>query len=306
METITIGTKEAPAEIAQRLSTACAPLLERGTPLQFSVEERGELSFVRCRLGEGAGRNDGADLRRAVVAVLSRWIVERSAPARLRQLVGRQCDEFSAQERDRILELARQELNSSLREGGSAEEQWRQMALERLTEYLERADTVVIEGFVTFRLREHVEELSRLVEQVAEGVLLEREYREFVDLLLHVVEGHPDRTAEVHCSFDPEGGVHLEDGDGRAVGTAFLAPPEDDGHGPEAGLEELVVSALITLAPRRLHLHLGGAAGEFLSADTLALLRAVFRGGISVCRDCPRCRALGAGPAAAASKHPSE
>lgn len=287
LDVIAIGTREAPTEIRGQLTSALEPLRGRGTPLDLDLVARGELTFVRCRLGDGASRADAVELRHTVAAVLSGWIVERSEPERLQRLIRMRYEYLTPAERARVLEHARRQLAPAARREGVGR---RQRILQRLNEYLERSDTLVIDGFCTFRLKEQQEELAEVVERAADGVLLEREYEEFVLLLRHVVETHPAPAEELHCRFEAPGGLRLEDAGGRDVGRPCLADLAAEAAAHGVGAEDLLVSALITLAPRRLWLHLPGERRGLLSGDTVGILRAVFGGRLEVCGGCPRCR----------------
>lgn len=260
--------------------------MRRGAPLDLDQVPRGELTFVQCRLGDGASRADAAELRRTIAGVVSGWIVERNEPERLRRLVGMRFPYLSADERRRILGEALSRLSAA----PTPESGRRQRILQRVDDYLERAQTLVIDGFCTFRLKEEQEELMHLLEQAADGVLAEREYQEFVALLRHVVETQPRRSDEVHCSFDAEGQLALRDAGGEDLGRRCLQDLALEAAAHGIGPEDLLVSALITLAPRRLTVHLPTGAGGGLSSDTLGILRAVFAGGLAVCGGCVRCQ----------------
>ena len=273
-------------ELRGRLAAALAPLIRRGAPLDLDQVPRGDLTFVHCRLGDGASRQDAADLRRTIAGVVGAWIVERNEPERLERMVGMRYPYLDVDERRRITLAAQGRLAAAPAPGPVR----RQRITQRVHDYLERTQTLVIEGFCTFRLQDEQSELMELVEQVADGVLAEREYQEFVALLRHVVESQPLRSEEIHCSFDAHGGLSLRDAQGEDVGRHCLEDLTREAAVRGLGVEDLLVSALITLAPRQLCLHLPGGAGGAVSPDTLGILRAVFESHLAVCAGCGRCQ----------------
>lgn len=290
METISIGLGEPAAEVLGELDAALRPLQARGSRYEIHQARRGPLVFLGCHLEPAAGVSGaGSDFRQAVAQVLARWIVQRRERALLRRLIGTHYAYFSTEESESILSLAERQLGSGGAMEAPAAMGRRERVRQRLAEYLERQDTLILEGFVTFRLKEYVEELVTAVDRAVDDFLLEREYREFVALLRHVVESQPDRPATAHCIFDGSGGFHLQDEQGQAVAAEFL-----DAVGPEAalrdvGVEDLLVSALITVAPREVRLHVPEDAALALSQDALGTLEAVFPKAVTVCPGCGRC-----------------
>lgn len=174
--------------------------------------------------------------------------------------------------------------------GGAGVRARRQVYIQqRLADYLQRHDSVVVDGFVTFRLKDYVEELALAVDRAVEDFLLEREYREFIGLLRHFVTNHAERPTVAECILAADGMFRLEDERGRVLAPDVV---DDLAMGPgrgEVAPEDLVVSALITVAPRRVRLHLPDGATP-LSGDAIDSLREVFFGQVDICAGCSRCR----------------
>ncbi len=309
VETISIGLGESPTEFLNELDAALRPLQARGARLEIREARRGPLVFLGCHLEPAAGAAAvGTDFRQAVAQALARWIVERRERALLQRLIGTHYAYFTADERENILSLAVRQLGSGAgaegvqgrrppapagelaeRAPSPAAVRRRARVLQRVVEYLERQDTLVVDGFVTFRLKDYVDELVTAVDRAVDDFLMEREYREFVGLLRHVVDSQLERPPVTHCVFDGSGGFQLQDEQGQAVAADFL-----DEVGPEAalrdvGVEDLLVSALITVAPRAVRLHVPEEAAVALSQDALGTLEAVFPRAVSVCPGCARC-----------------
>lgn len=290
MESVAIGVSDPPAEIRGALAAALRPLAGAGARLDVEEVQRGPLVFLGCRLEpEGAEAPPVVgEFRRALARALAGWIVEHREAALLRRLIGTHYSYFAPEEREGILALAVRQLGEGEAAPGPTRRQGR--VLQRLVEYLDRHNTLVVDGFVTFRLKDYVGELTAAVDQAVDEFLLEREYREFVALLRHVVESQACRPVVAHCLFDPGGGFRLEDDAGRPVGADFLEEVAPEAAARDVGVEDLLVSALITVAPERVRLHVPDGAGLALSQDALGTLQAVFSEAVTVCRGCARCR----------------
>ncbi len=298
MESMAIGVREPTAEkaeaaeIRQLLDAALRPLCKHGARLDIQEVQRGPLVFLGCRLETDAVGSAASEFRCALARALAAWIVERGERHLVRRMIDSRYSYFNPDEREVILGMAIAELGDC---EAVAETRQTQTArrrfpiLQRLQEYMERHNTLVLEGFVTFRLKDYVHELAVAVDRAVEDFLLEREYREFVDLLRHVVESQLQRPELVHCVFDATGTFRLEDGAGQAVGTEFLEEVGPEAAAREVGVEDLLVSALITVAPRSVLLHVPDGAAVALSQDALGTLQEIFPGAVCVCRGCGRC-----------------
>lgn len=159
----------------------------------------------------------------------------------------------------------------------------------RILQYLERQNTLIVEGFLTFRLQDLVAEAEMALDGSVDAFLLQREYQEFIMLLRHFVETLPPRHDLVHVVLQPGGAFRLTDADGHALAR--------DGEGeaamvPELAAEDRVISALVTLAPRNVVLHRPAGAAA-LPDEALATIREVFGGRLHICAGCRICRGEG-------------
>jgi putative sporulation protein YtxC len=282
-EGIAIGLEETADAFRQRLEAALQPVRARGAAPTLSEVRRGRWVFLHCALGAGDAEA-AADFRRALLQVLTEWIVGEREAAWLHRLAATHYPYFRPEERQAIVALARRQLDP----GDGERERRRERVRRRLGEYLERSATLVVEGFITFRLKDYVAELAAAVDRAVEEFLLEREYREFLELLRHVVQSRADRPAVAHCLVDGERRFRIQDDAGRPVAGELWADP-GPAAGRELGPEDVLLSALITLAPREVCLHLPPEAATALSPEALATLEAVFPRAVTLCRGCARC-----------------
>ena len=273
LERWTVAVEGPTAGVAAALSEAVAP---RVGALAWDTVVRGPLTFLECRFDATA---DTGALPPAIAASLADWIVGVRQADLLARLIGQRYTSFGREEQSRILALAQARLAS----GTDGPAGRRAQVRRRLADYLEHHQSVVLDGFVTFRLKDYMDDLAGAVDQAVEDFVLEREYREFLELLRYVVESRADRPARVHCFLQPDGVFSLEDDSGSGLG-----PPDTDVVDQRGvGMEDFLVSALVTLAPRRVELHLPG--GGALSGDALTTLDEVFAGAVGVCAGCERC-----------------
>lgn len=151
----------------------------------------------------------------------------------------------------------------------------------RLAEYLERENLIVLEGFITFRLKDYLEDLFDSVEKTAGDYLTEREYREFLRLLRHFMARQKEAVQEVNVVRQ---GVTYRVLDEKMapvrgeVGSFLEKPPASI----ELGVDDLIVSAVVTLAPARVVWH-----GPCADSPCFSLMRDLFEDRFVACPGCP-------------------
>lgn len=286
----------AAADGGQRWARWLEELLGRASPdlagrrVRLDLEpgvDRGGVLFVACRFRLDGGRGVPAALQAAcrdeLARLLGELIVERVEPELLRRTVRRHYGYLEEGLRERLVQAARQ----LLERGAAVPEPFRGPARKalvcaRLREHLDQSNTVHLEGFIRFRLKDYLEALEAAVDRAVEDHLVEREHGEFIRLLRHFVQLQEPRPEAVHVVCRPGGDVALLHGDGTDAGAAAeVTVAAGDVEGGEA-----LLSALVGLAPRRVVLHEG--AGR-LGREAAESLRQVFEGALHTCRGCRLC-----------------
>jgi len=149
---------------------------------------------------------------------------------------------------------------------------------------LDRSSIFDIEGFLRFRAQEYRGEVKKAVEFAIDEYVVEKEYLEFIQLLKHFVDSQKPRLDSLHVGITPQGKFHLYNNEGTKVTHTFLEDYQlDNVH--ELGYEDLLISALIAVAPRQIILHIRYAGYH----DTLQTIRSVFGDSVRDCNGCTLC-----------------
>lgn len=141
-----------------------------------------------------------------------------------------------------------------------------------------------IEGFLRFRAQEYKNEVHKAVEYALDEYVIEREYMDFILLLKHFVDSQKPRLECLHVGMTPLGKFNLYDDEGVNVTHQFLEDYQLDNVN-ELGYEDLLVSALIAVAPRQITLHIRYEGYK----DTLKTIRSVFGDRVRDCQGCSLC-----------------
>jgi putative sporulation protein YtxC len=151
--------------------------------------------------------------------------------------------------------------------------------------YLEEERELNVLGFVRFRLQDHWNELFELVETGLDDYLEDKQYQEFVELLRYYIAAQETKQEVVHVVPSVDKPFLLYDKHGTRLRLDQLDAIFSIGE-QNSREEDYLVSALVTLAPERIVMH--------LAQDRPALLQTVhsiFDGKVMSCHSCPLCLA---------------
>ncbi|AHF05761.1 putative sporulation protein YtxC [Desulfitobacterium metallireducens] len=138
-----------------------------------------------------------------------------------------------------------------------------------------------IEGFLRFRAEDYKEQVQKAVSHVVDEYILEREYIEFIELLKHFVDSQVPRMHTLHVGITSSGKFHLYNEEGKTVTNEYIEDLSFGSSVNEYSYEDMLVSALIAVAPRQIVLHIRYEGFK----DTLNTIVQVFEGRVSYCND---------------------
>lgn len=287
---ISIGSAEQVDELRDRLTSELQAFRAEGVEVQIRTISRGTLTFLGC---EFAGRRlNGQETNRrfrlSIANAISDLIINSWEERYMRKLIRSRYGYIDEPEQEVIFQYALKNLYSPPGKEHPLQQRIRRKGavLSRLTEFLDKHNELVIDGFITFRLREYVEELEDAVETAVEEFLAEKEEQEFVQLLKCFVEMQEPQVERLNIWPEKGGTFHLTDASNNPVNNKEL-----DGLMHELGeqginQEDLLVSALVALSPHHLKVH----HYERMGHDIIGLLKEVFGSRLTLCDGCSQCR----------------
>jgi putative sporulation protein YtxC len=155
----------------------------------------------------------------------------------------------------------------------------------KILDYIYYHNMLVIEGFINFCMQDYLTEVKFAVDLACEELRNEREYNEFVKLLRYFVDTQPPMILEVNIMVDNQGRFSLWDGNGIRLEENINYYLEDMTRG-EISLDDVLVSILITVAPRSIVLH---NTGQEPRSESVKMIKNVFNERIKECKGCDRC-----------------
>lgn len=158
--------------------------------------------------------------------------------------------------------------------------------LHKVLDHLTLNKDINIDGFIKFRLQEYVDDLNRALEQAVDEIIMEKEYKEFIRLLKYFVDIQEPRIDKVHVILTSNNFFQLVDDDDKVINNEYLEGYIIEMIENEIHYEDLLISALITIAPNEIVMHI---IDEVKVRNTVNTISGVFGDRVVMCNGCHRC-----------------
>lgn len=159
--------------------------------------------------------------------------------------------------------------------------------LKKISDYLQESSEIIMDGFVTFRLRDINDELNRIVEKIVEDYVIEKEYSEFIKLLKYFVEIQESRYDTINIIVDEKGEYTVEDEQFLNITKEFFEDFNIDNIKGDINKNDILVSALITCAPKKVVVH---GAANLKDKEVMDTIKNIFNEKMIFCTGCERCK----------------
>lgn len=157
-------------------------------------------------------------------------------------------------ERAEILSLALKHASAESTDAMDTIHYERRKALirEQALDYLRENNYIIINGFVNFRLEDYKNELKNLCHDAAEELYAMREYDEFLNMLSFFISVQSPKETLVHI-IKKDGILRIHNKKHKDITDHYCEEAifEDEGF----STEDIVLSALITISPRKIIIH---------------------------------------------------
>jgi len=289
---LSIGVSDNAENIVQQIDKELQQLKEKS--INYSIKEihfEGVTSVV-CNIEEEAliskNSNQYELLKYHVSNALADHVIQQYEEKLLIRIINSNYGYFNSFEKKDILQISQKIIRNDDKVFFNTLFQIRRrnMIVKKLMEYFEGANNIILDGFVNFRLKEYIKELEDVVDNAVDDFLLEREYKEFIRLLRYFVEIQESKFNFVHVVMQYDDQYMLLDEKKHEITNEciqdFLTemPESDINH------DDLLVSSLITLAPKSIIIH---NWERFKNQKLLETIKNVFSGKVVLCSGCNIC-----------------
>ena len=195
----------------------------------------------------------------------------------LRRIINVNYFYFEAFERELILE----ECNGFLLEEC---EEIRESIFKDLKEYLKTNKNINLEGVTNFRLNDYLKILDSIVDLAVNKYIIEKEYKEFINLLKIYVNSAEPKTDLLHLIYINGESILLDKEkeiipmDTNINNVKYLSDITFSSN-------DIALNTLLSMLPKKIELHIIDREDEFINT-----LKLIFEKRIRICNDCNICR----------------
>ena len=157
--------------------------------------------------------------------------------------------------------------------------------LKSIMDFLEENDSINIEGFINFRLKYYLDTIEDAIDKNIEDYYTEKEYREFIKILQYFVEIQEPKREIVNIIFS-NNRYKLIDEKRLVINNEFLEELSEELSEIDINYDDLLISSLITIAPKQIVIHLDSATNNF---DIINIIKNIFINKVTICEGCELC-----------------
>ena len=152
-----------------------------------------------------------------------------------------------------------------------------------LYEYIKEHKYFILDGFINFRLFEYKSILEAVVDTGVNKYIIDKEYKEFIQLLQNYINSKPEIQETVHIIYTDSEPILLDENeniivyDKKIIQSKYLSDISFSS-------KDYCLNELLNLLPKKIILHLLVEDDEFTK-----MLQLVFAGKLIVCKECSIC-----------------
>ena len=151
-------------------------------------------------------------------------------------------------------------------------------------EYIMEHNSMILSGFVNFRISDYTKSLDYIVDVSVNKFILEKEYREFIDLLkLYIYSKKPNKEL-IHLIYMGEDSILLDENKNiiSVSKNVFNAKYLSD---ITFSSNHYILNTLLDLLPEKINVHLINIEDDFIKT-----LKSIFEKRLYICTDCDICK----------------
>lgn len=160
----------------------------------------------------------------------------------------------------------------------------KEILYKEIEKYINQNKRIVLEGVINFRIKEYIKLIDDIVDMAVNQYIIEKEYREFIDLLKIYINTTSSGTDILHLIYI-NGESILLDEDKNIVSLSeniFNAKYLSD---ITFSSNDFALNTILSMLPKKLEIHMIDEEDEFINT-----LRLIFENRINICEDCNICK----------------
>lgn len=293
---VTIGAANYADNVKNYIYSQMESLKQEGFDLICEHYYVGNNVFIKCALKDNlltrlTDKKTYDDFRFYISRIVTEVIINNWEGQLIKKILKYNYFYLDEKEKDSIYRTVQRLLqeDKGMLPGGFYKITRKNKIMREILDYLAFNDAINIDGFVNFRLNNYIKELNETVERAIEIYIAEREYNEFIKLLKYFVEIQEPKIDIVHLMCTPDGKYLLLDGCKNKINGEFIEEIRADINEGDINYDDLLISTLITVSPRRIYMH---NLSSFTNKELVKTITNVFSDRISICPGCEICSSI--------------
>lgn len=291
MELLCIGFRGKIEEVNKILDKKIDVFLKEDLDIDREEKQIGDTTYLSFSLDDEYKckyNNIRSIFKHYIASGLSDIVLELYQEKVIDRIVNEKCNYFDKIEKDKIKKCALEYLDKHdyiSTEGIMYKISKRARILKSVLEYLDLSNEINIEGFVNFRLKFFVDMIEEAIEKTIEDFIIEKEYKEFIKILQYFVDIQQPKIDLVNVVINDDR-YTLFDEKHELIRNDFMEEIADEMLENEMNYDDLLISSLITIAPKRIIIH---PQKEHNNKQIIEIIENIFVNKISICNGCELC-----------------
>ncbi|MGF7399939.1 putative sporulation protein YtxC [Thermoanaerobacterium thermosaccharolyticum] len=287
MQLLSIGIPNALKNGGDCLKHGIRDMKIEGINVDMNLDDRGNITFFNINVEDEVSCKNINRIKQHISEIISDIIVNQIDKKLIKKIIDKYYNYFNSNEKQRIANIANGILDNDVNR-----ETFKLVKKEKIfaeiKDFLKDNETIDIEGFVNFRLRDFIGELSEVVDRAVDEYMMQKEYDEFIGLLKYFAELQDSKIDVLNILIDEDGKFRLYDRDNNPITGKFLSDITIEFSGAELGDDDMLISTLITVAPAKIYIH---SVNNMKNKEVLDTVKKIFSGKVFICNGCSLCLA---------------
>ena len=154
----------------------------------------------------------------------------------------------------------------------------------QINHYIKENKNIVLDGIVNFRIYEYIKMLDNIVDMAVNKYIIEREYKEFINLLKIYVNSTDTKTEIIHLIYTNGESILLDKEkniiqmNNEINNVKYLSDISFSSN-------DIALNTLLSMLPKRVEIHIIDKEDEFIET-----LKKIFENRIKICKECNICK----------------
>ncbi|EPR09520.1 putative sporulation protein YtxC [Ruminiclostridium papyrosolvens] len=289
---LSIGVNDSAENVIQHIDKELQQLKEKRINYSIKMVDIEGATSVLCNLEEEGLFSKKTSqyelLKYHISNALADYIIQQYEERLLIRIINSNYGYFNSGDKREILEICKKIIRNDDKVFFNTLFQIRRrnLIVKKLLEYFEGSNSIILDGFVNFRLKDYNKELEEIIDNAVDDFLIEREYKEFIRLLKYFVEIQDSKFNVVHVVMEYDDNYMLLDEKKHEITNECIQEFVTELSEADISHDDLLVSSLITLAPKNIIVH---NWERFKNKKLLDTIKNVFSGKVVLCNGCDIC-----------------